>query len=291
MSKMLDELLSGLSEGQKQISSGGDTGDLISKALTSLQETSQKYGEKAMKAEQSAKRYGMIGNILTGIGGLANTVNMSVQGLKHGRRGLPIGDPAMQVGQHFAGQGKDFESAAERFQMAQRTDPAQMLAIQQAQQKQDLHPLQKSSMEADIAYKKAAAAKLSREGTEKDKRTETERLIDSYFDLEEQISGKESMVGPLQKGDKQKLELQKERRDIIKRIIDGKTEAKSMSDINTLMNMANMFTRMAGQLEGREPKKAAEYREMALKAANSARSGNLQFGGQATDGRPIIKLD
>lgn len=165
-------LLEGLQSGINIAQSGGqDTGDLISQALQSLQDNQQKYGEKAMKAEEKARKYSMIGNILGGVGALANTVNMAYQGIKHSRRGLPIGDPAVQFGSSLSGQGDDLRKDAQRYEMMGVRDPLKMLAIQQAQQKQDLHPLQREALESEINYRNKAAANLGQ------KPSETERLL------------------------------------------------------------------------------------------------------------------
>jgi len=169
---ILGQLLEGNSETTSNIGKGfqlaqssQDSSNLISQALQSLNENSTKYNKKAEEAEKKAKRFSLIGNILGGIGALANTVNMSYQGIKHSRRGLPIGDPAYEFGTSMANQGDDLRKESERYSILGKTDPAQLLAINQAMQQEKLLPYEIKLMQAKAAslYRQEAKEKKQRE--------------------------------------------------------------------------------------------------------------------------------
>ena len=175
-------LLEGLQSGINTAQSGGqDTGDLISQALQSLQENQQKYGEKAMKAEEKARKYSMIGNILGGVGALANTVNMAYQGIKHSRRGLPIGDPAVKFGSSLAGQGEEFRKDAKTYEILGVRDPEKLLRIEQARQDQELHPLKKKQIEASTASSLVSAGRESKAQKLEDKRIESLDFVNKLY--------------------------------------------------------------------------------------------------------------
>lgn len=158
-----EDTLSGVMDGFKQ---GQQTTsnplELIQKSLASIQEGTAKYSKKAAQAEKKANKYNMIGNILNGVGALANTVNMAYQGIANDRRGLPIGDPAMKIGSSLMDQGQKFQQQNEKYDLATKTDPAQLLAVSQAFQKQETQPLELQKLKATINYMNALGNKANR---------------------------------------------------------------------------------------------------------------------------------
>lgn len=125
--------LNNFQEGFKQGQSGNFDFNKLMDEIPKVQEQILKKQEEAQKKadalNKKMERYSLIGNILNGVGALANTTNTIYQALKYGRRGAQIGTPFSELGKTLATQGLGYgEEAREYAKIADRS-PTEMLTL------------------------------------------------------------------------------------------------------------------------------------------------------------------